>query len=56
MTSAWSSRAKWPGLRMTTSVLVDATTDEPVPRLSHTTPDGGRIQAGQTRVRKVGEP
>jgi DNA-binding HxlR family transcriptional regulator len=38
------------------SVLVDATTREPVPRLSYTTPDGGRIQARQTRVRKVGEP
>ena len=37
------------------SVLVDATTGEPVPRLSYTTPDGGRIQARQTRVRKVGE-
>ena len=38
------------------SVLVDATTGEPVPRLSYTTPDGGRIQARQTRVRKAGEP
>ena len=38
------------------SVLVDATTGEPVPRLSYTTPDGGQIQARQTRVRKVGEP
>jgi DNA-binding HxlR family transcriptional regulator len=38
------------------SVLVDATTDEPLPRLSYTTPDGGRIQARQTRVRKVDEP
>jgi DNA-binding HxlR family transcriptional regulator len=38
------------------SVLVDATTGEPVPRLSYTTPDGSRIQARQTRVRKVGEP
>ena len=38
------------------SVLIDATTGDPVPRLSYTTPDGGRIQAGQTRVRKVGEP
>ena len=37
------------------SVLVDAATGEPVPRLSYTTPDGGRIQARQTRVRKVGE-
>jgi DNA-binding HxlR family transcriptional regulator len=38
------------------SVLVDATTGEPVPRLSYTTPEGGRIQARKTRVRKVGEP
>jgi hypothetical protein len=38
------------------SVLVDATTGEPVPRLSYTTPDGGRVQARQTRVRKVGDP
>ncbi len=38
------------------SVLIDATTGEPVPRLSYTTPDGGRIQARQARVRKVGEP
>jgi DNA-binding HxlR family transcriptional regulator len=38
------------------SVLVDAATAEPVPRLSYTTPDGGRIQARQTRVRKIGEP
>jgi DNA-binding HxlR family transcriptional regulator len=36
------------------SVLVDATTGEPVPRLNYTTPDGGHIQARQTRVRKVG--
>jgi DNA-binding HxlR family transcriptional regulator len=34
------------------SVLVDATTGRPVPRLSYTTPDGRRIQADQTRVRK----
>ena len=38
------------------SVLIDATTGESVPRLSYTTPDGGRIQARQARVRKVGEP
>jgi DNA-binding HxlR family transcriptional regulator len=38
------------------SVLVDAVTGEPVPRLSYTTPDGGQIQARETRVRKVGEP
>ena len=38
------------------AVLVDAATGEPVPRLSYTTPDGGRIRARQTRVRKVGEP
>jgi DNA-binding HxlR family transcriptional regulator len=38
------------------SVLVSATTGQPVPRLSYTTPDGERLQASQTRVRKVGEP
>jgi len=37
------------------SVLVDATTGEPVPRLRYTTSDGDQVQAGQTRVRKVGE-
>jgi hypothetical protein len=37
------------------SVLIDATTGELVPRLSYTTPDGGRVPARQTRVRKVGE-
>jgi len=38
------------------SVLVSATTGQPVPRLSYATPDGERLQASQTRVRKVGEP
>ena len=38
------------------SVLVDAATGEPVPRLSYTTPDGGQIRARETRVRKVAEP
>jgi DNA-binding HxlR family transcriptional regulator len=38
------------------SVLVDAATGKPVPRLSYTTPGGGRVRARQTRVRKVGEP
>jgi DNA-binding HxlR family transcriptional regulator len=38
------------------SVLVDAATGEPVPRLTYTTPDGDRIQARRTRVRKVSEP
>jgi DNA-binding HxlR family transcriptional regulator len=36
------------------SVLVDAATGEPVPRLSYTTPEGRPVQGGQTRVRKVG--
>jgi DNA-binding HxlR family transcriptional regulator len=36
------------------SILVDATTGEPVPRLSYTTAAGHQVQAGQTRVRKVG--
>ena len=38
------------------SVLVDAATGQPVPRLSYTTPEGDQVQARQTRVRKVGEP
>jgi DNA-binding HxlR family transcriptional regulator len=38
------------------SVLVDAATGEPVPRLSYTTPEGRQVRARQTRVRKVGEP
>jgi DNA-binding HxlR family transcriptional regulator len=38
------------------SILVDAATDRPVPRLSYTTAAGDRIQARQTRVRKVDEP
>jgi DNA-binding HxlR family transcriptional regulator len=38
----------------THSTLVDAITGEPVPRLTYTTPDGGRVQAAQTRVRKPG--
>jgi DNA-binding HxlR family transcriptional regulator len=38
------------------SVLVDATTGDPVPRLDYTTPEGQHIRARQTRVRKVGEP
>jgi DNA-binding HxlR family transcriptional regulator len=37
------------------SVLVDAATGEPVPRLNYTTPEGHPVQGGQTRVRKVGE-
>lgn len=35
------------------SVLVDAATDEPIPHLTYTTPGGGRIEPGRTRVRKV---
>jgi DNA-binding HxlR family transcriptional regulator len=38
------------------SVLIDAATGEPVPRLTYTTPDGDQIQARDTRVRKVSEP
>jgi DNA-binding HxlR family transcriptional regulator len=38
------------------SVLVNATTGEPVPRLSYTTATGHHIQAAQTRVRKPSEP
>jgi DNA-binding HxlR family transcriptional regulator len=37
------------------SVLVDAATGEPVPRLSYTTPEGRPVKGRQTRVRKVGE-
>jgi DNA-binding HxlR family transcriptional regulator len=36
------------------STLVDAATDQPVPRLTYTSPDGRRIHAAQTRVRKPG--
>ncbi|GAA3066224.1 helix-turn-helix domain-containing protein [Pseudonocardia yunnanensis] len=35
--------------------LVDRSTDEPVPRLVYTAPDGSRVRAGDTRVRKAGE-
>jgi len=37
------------------SVLVDAATGEPVPRLSYTTAEGHQVQGRQTRVRKVSE-
>jgi len=37
------------------SVLVDAVTGEPVPRMTYTTPGGGRVEAGRTRVRKPSE-
>jgi DNA-binding HxlR family transcriptional regulator len=37
------------------SVLVDEKTGQPLPRLRYTTPDGRQVQAGQTRVHKVGE-
>jgi DNA-binding HxlR family transcriptional regulator len=37
------------------SVLVDAATGEPVPRLRYTTPEGHPVHGRQTRVRKVGE-
>ncbi|WP_283139722.1 winged helix-turn-helix transcriptional regulator [Rhizohabitans arisaemae] len=37
------------------SVLVDVATDQPVPRLRYTTPDGTHIQAHDIRVRKVNE-
>ncbi len=38
------------------SVLVEEETGQPLPRLSYTTPDGRRVQARQTRVRKASEP
>jgi DNA-binding HxlR family transcriptional regulator len=38
------------------SILVDADTGRPLPRLSYTTAAGDRIRADQTLVRKVGEP
>jgi DNA-binding HxlR family transcriptional regulator len=38
------------------SVLVEEETGQPLPRLRYTTPDGRRVQARQTRVRKAGEP
>lgn len=34
------------------SVLVDAASGEPVPRMTYTTPGGGRVEAARTRVRK----
>jgi DNA-binding HxlR family transcriptional regulator len=37
------------------AVLVDRTTDRPLPRLTYTTPDGDPIHAADTRVRKVEE-
>jgi DNA-binding HxlR family transcriptional regulator len=37
------------------SVLVDATTGRPLPRMTYTTPDGGQVTPHETRVRKVGE-
>jgi DNA-binding HxlR family transcriptional regulator len=37
------------------SVLVDAATGKPVPRLTYTTSGGRPIQARQTRIRKAGE-
>jgi hypothetical protein len=53
MASLLPGRATWSGERH--SVLVDAATGEPVPRLSYTTPEGRQVQGRQTRVRKVGE-
>ncbi|MGF7233804.1 MAG: winged helix-turn-helix transcriptional regulator [Frankia sp.] len=38
------------------SVMVDAATNEPVPRLIYTTPDGRPIHAHETRVLKVDDP
>jgi DNA-binding HxlR family transcriptional regulator len=37
------------------SLLMDRATDEPVPRLTYTTPDGHSIHASDTRVRKIDE-
>jgi DNA-binding HxlR family transcriptional regulator len=37
------------------SRLVDRETDEPLPRLTYTKPDGSRVRAVDTRVRKSGE-
>jgi DNA-binding HxlR family transcriptional regulator len=37
------------------SVLVDAATGRPLPRMTYTTPDGGQVAARDARVRKVGE-
>ena len=34
------------------SMLVDSVTGEPVPRMTYTTPGGGRVEPGRTRVRK----
>jgi len=35
--------------------LVDRATDQPLPRLTYTTPDGRRIDPDETRVRKGDE-
>jgi hypothetical protein len=35
--------------------LVDRATDEPIPRLTYTTPDGHAVRADETRVRKIDE-
>lgn len=37
------------------AVLVDRSSDQPVPHLSYTTPDGRRVRPSDTRVRKVAE-
>lgn len=34
------------------AVLVDSATGEPVPRMTYTTPGGGRVDPARTRVRK----
>ncbi|MQY31747.1 winged helix-turn-helix transcriptional regulator [Nocardia aurantia] len=35
------------------SVLVDAVTDDPIPELTYTTPDGRPVEAHRARVRKL---
>lgn len=37
------------------SVLVDAETGEPIPRMTYTTPAGEQVRPQQTRVRKVSD-
>jgi DNA-binding HxlR family transcriptional regulator len=38
------------------AVFVDRASDQPLPRLSYTTPDGHQVRPTDTRVRKVEEP
>ena len=37
------------------SVLVDAATGQPLPRMTYTAPDGRRVAPHEARVRKIGE-